>query len=101
MKHPALEFVKGDAFAFQPTAAVDWLLCDVIAFPERIMALLKHWLVERWCRSFCVTIKFRGTGEYQKLEPFKAWLLDNAGQFVLRRLTNNKNEVTAVGRAST
>jgi 23S rRNA (cytidine2498-2'-O)-methyltransferase len=97
MKYPSLEFVRGDAFRFRPSAPVDWLLCDVIAFPERVFELLKLWLTERWCRQFCVTIKFRGTDDYAKLEPIKSWLAASRADFQLRRLTSNKNEVTAMG----
>jgi 23S rRNA (cytidine2498-2'-O)-methyltransferase len=97
MKHPSLEFVRGDAFRFVPPVPVDWLLCDVIAFPERVFELLKRWLTERWCRQFCVTIKFRGSEDYAKLEPIKSWLAASGADFQLRRLTNNKNEVTATG----
>ncbi len=97
MKHPNLSFVRGDAFRFEPPAPVDWLLCDVIAFPERIMALLKHWLTERSCRKFCATIKFRGHGDYATLESFKKMLEEGGAAFQLRRLNSNKNEVTAMG----
>jgi 23S rRNA (cytidine2498-2'-O)-methyltransferase len=97
MKHPALTFVRGDAFRFDPPKPVDWLLCDVIAYPDRILELLKRWLTNRWCRRFCVTIKFRGSDDYLKLEPIKAWLATSGAEFQLRRLNSNKNEVTAVG----
>jgi 23S rRNA (cytidine2498-2'-O)-methyltransferase len=97
MKHPSLEFARGDAFRFIPPAPVDWLLCDVIAFPERVFELLKRWLTERWCRRFCVTIKFRGTSDYENLEPIKDWLAVSRVDFLLRRLTSNKNEVTVAG----
>jgi 23S rRNA (cytidine2498-2'-O)-methyltransferase len=97
MKHPNLSFVRGDAFRFEPQAPVDWLLCDVIAFPDRILALLKHWLTERWCRKFCATIKFRGRDDYALLEPFKMMLEESGAEFQLRRLNSNKNEVTAMG----
>jgi 23S rRNA (cytidine2498-2'-O)-methyltransferase len=97
MKDPSLEFVRGDAFRFVPLAPVDWLLCDVIAFPDRVFELLKRWLTERWCRQFCVTIKFRGTADYAKLEPIKNWLAASSAEFLIRRLTSNKNEVTVAG----
>jgi 23S rRNA (cytidine2498-2'-O)-methyltransferase len=97
MKHPNLTFVRGDAFRFAPPAPVDWLLCDVIAFPDRILELLRRWLTERWCRKFCATIKFRGRDEYAKLESFKTMLAESGAEFQLRRLNSNKNEVTATG----
>jgi 23S rRNA (cytidine2498-2'-O)-methyltransferase len=97
MRHPSLKFVRGDAFRFQPDAPADWLLCDVIAFPDRVFELLKRWMERRWCRQFCVTIKFRGADDYAKLEPIKSWLGASGADFILRRFTNNRNEVTAAG----
>ncbi|MGC3968686.1 MAG: SAM-dependent methyltransferase [Pirellulales bacterium] len=35
-----LTFVRGDAFTYWPEEPVDWLLSDVIAFPDRICELL-------------------------------------------------------------
>ena len=97
MAHPRLTFVRGDAFCYEPPEPVDWLLCDVIAFPERSYELLETWLAKRWCRQFCVTIKFKGQDEYPKLEGFKAGLARTGADFCLRRLCANKNEVTAFG----
>jgi hypothetical protein len=47
-----------------------------------------------------VTVKFRGTDDYVKLDVAKQWLAESGAEFLLRRLTNNKNEVTAVGVVS-
>ncbi len=100
MVHPAMEFRRGDAFRYEPTEPVDWLLCDVIAAPRRSSELLQRWLTQRWCRQFVVTIKLHGASEDHELEPLKAWLTQSGVEFQLRRLTNNKNEVAAVGRLS-
>ena len=97
MAHPRLTFIRGDAFGYEPAEPVDWLLCDVIAFPERSFELLETWLARGWCRQFCVTIKFKGRDEYPKLEMFKAALARSGAEFRLRRLCANKNEATAFG----
>lgn len=99
MQNPKLHFVRGDAFRYEPESPVDWLLCDVIAYPERSFDLLQTWLARRWCRRFCVTIKFKGQDDYPKLEDLKRQLAASGADFYLRRLTSNKNEVMAYGRA--
>lgn len=99
MTHPRLTFIRGDAFRYEPVEPVDWLLCDVIAYPERSFELLESWLARGWCRQFCVTIKFKGQDEYPKLESFKAGLARSGADFDLRRLCANKNEATAFGRS--
>ena len=100
MGHKRLTFLRGDAFRYRPEQPVDWLLCDVIAFPGRTIELVERWLSEGWCRNFCVTIKFRGRADDEQLEPFKAWLSAAGHDFYLRRLTSNKNEVTVFGAAA-
>lgn len=97
MRHPRLAFHPGDAFAFTPERPVDWLLCDVIAAPERSLDLLRHWLDRNACRNFVVTLKFKGTADYPILDPVKSWLPPLANPFVLTRLCANRNEVCTAG----
>jgi HAD superfamily hydrolase (TIGR01509 family) len=98
-RNAQLSFVKGDAFSYRPTQRVDWLVCDLIAFPERTVQLLKDWLGGGLCDRFVVTVKFRGTEDYALVEQVKAVLAEFAGEYWLRALTHNKNELTAMGRA--
>ena len=97
MSHPRLVFQRGDAFAFEPDKPVDWLLCDVIAAPERNIQLLLRWARERAARKFVVTIKFKGTEDYGLLEQVKHALPPLCDNFYLTRLTANRNEVCAFG----
>lgn len=97
MRHPRLSFRRGDAFAFDPERPVDWLLCDVIAAPQRSIELLLNWTRRRLARAFVVTIKFKGHGDYAKLDALKQALPPLAVEFFLTRLCANKNEATAFG----
>jgi 23S rRNA (cytidine2498-2'-O)-methyltransferase len=97
MAHRDCEFVKGDAFRFAPAAPVDWLLSDVIAYPERALDLVDRWTGARLCRRFVVTVKFRGDADYPAVERLKAILEARGAEFEVRRLCANKNEVTAFG----
>jgi 23S rRNA (cytidine2498-2'-O)-methyltransferase len=97
MGHPRLVFHKGDAFKFQPEQPVDWLLCDVIASPDRSIELILKWLGNRSARKFVVTIKFKGREQYGILEELKHALSELCAEFFLMRLCANKNEVCAFG----
>lgn len=101
MRNKNITFKKGDAFKFQPTQPVDWLVCDVAAFPDRILALLDDWLTKKLCRNFIVTIKFRGSEDYKLLRDAKLLLQRHDCEFLLRNMNANKNEVTAMGRTRT
>jgi 23S rRNA (cytidine2498-2'-O)-methyltransferase len=95
--HPRLRFHRGDAFAFVPDGPVDWLLCDVIAAPQRSIGLLLDWVRHRRARRFVVTIKFRGQAEYAALERLKHALPPLCDEFGLMRLCANRNEACAFG----
>ncbi|MFM7203072.1 MAG: SAM-dependent methyltransferase [Myxococcota bacterium] len=97
MKHKRLFFVEGDAFKFEPPRRADWLLCDVIAFPQRSIELLETWLSRGWCERFVITLKFKGQDEYERLEQCKAMLAKYPVTYVLRRLQANRNEATVMG----
>jgi len=97
MANPLVTFHQGDAFKFVPEMPVDWLLCDVIAAPERSVELVLDWVRQRRCRRFIVTIKFKGQGDYGKLEPLKHALPALCEEFFLTRLCANKNEACVAG----
>jgi 23S rRNA (cytidine2498-2'-O)-methyltransferase len=97
MSDPRLTFRKGDAFTFEPEQPVDWLLCDVIAAPQRTIDLLLRWVRQRRTRRFVVTLKFKGTEDYPLLEHVKHALPPLCEEFYLTRLCANKNEACAFG----
>ena len=94
MRHPGVRFVRGDVFKYTPDTQVDWLLCDVIAFPEKTIALVERWLSERLCRFAIVTVKFRGAPEAGLLQHLKRRLDELCRDYVLRHLDANRNELT-------
>lgn len=94
--HPGITHRAEDAFKFVPASPVDWLFCDMVEDPERIIALTDRWLSEGWCRRLIVNLKF---GRHDPLR-----LLDQAG--VLRRrcpglkarhLFHDREELTLTG----
>jgi 23S rRNA (cytidine2498-2'-O)-methyltransferase len=97
MHDPQLHFEVADAFKFKPTTTVDWLVCDVIAAPQRSIDLLMEWLNETRMRHFVVTIKFKGTDDYGVLDQLKMHAAPKCARFGLKRLCANKNEVCAFG----
>lgn len=100
--HPLLEERRGDAFKFVPDLADgprDWLLCDVIAAPERTLDLLDRWLGGGWCRRFVVNVKFKGTARRAALEALAALLARHGARARVQHLVHDKNEVTVFGFA--
>lgn len=97
MRNPRVTFHQGDAFRFVPETPVDWLLCDVIAAPERSIGLVLEWVRERRCRHFVVTIKFKGHADYAQLDVLKREMPRHVASFQLMHLCANKNEACVFG----
>ncbi len=100
--HPRLSHRRGDAFGFAPEAPVDWLLCDVIAEPERSVALLERWIDLGLCRRFIVHLKFKGTGRYALSDQAIARARASGRFSIARRkhLVADKHELTLFGAAA-
>lgn len=71
---PQVNFCTGSAFAFDPRHAgrIDWLCCDVICYPERLLATVARWLELGDVRNFVCTIKLQNATDYETVEQFAA-----------------------------
>jgi 23S rRNA (cytidine2498-2'-O)-methyltransferase len=98
-KNRLVRFHPGDAFRFQPEQSVDWLLCDVIAEPERSADLLLNWLRHGWCRQFVVTIKLKDSSGFTVVSKLKWDLPPLTRELFLTRLCANKKELCVFGCA--
>ncbi|MBI3073212.1 MAG: hypothetical protein HYY84_13950 [Deltaproteobacteria bacterium] len=97
--HPRLTHVRRTAFSFEPDdPPVDWLLCDVIAAPEKSRGLLDRWLSKDWCRHFAFHLKFKGRGDYRLAEGAVKSARDSGFVVRAKHLFHDKNEVTLWGR---
>ncbi|MBI5630691.1 MAG: rRNA methyltransferase [Elusimicrobia bacterium] len=56
--HPEIRHLESDAFSFEPECSVDWLFCDMVEDPDRVLGLVGRWLKHRWCRRLVVNLKF-------------------------------------------
>ncbi len=85
-----VEFSQKDAFALFPKdfPNIDWVFCDVIAYPEKLLSWIKLWLMESKANFLC-TIKFQGKDNYSVIKKFA----EIEGSEILH-LFHNKHELT-------
>ncbi|MGH7115874.1 MAG: SAM-dependent methyltransferase [Stellaceae bacterium] len=88
---PGVEHRLESAFALDPRALgpIDWLFCDVVCYPARLLALVQRWLAAGTCRNFVCTIKFQGETDNDAADRFAA-----IPGSQLRHLFHNKHELT-------
>jgi 23S rRNA (cytidine2498-2'-O)-methyltransferase len=87
---PGVRPRQQSAFGFDPAAEgpFDWLCCDVICYPDKLLTHVRRWLDGDAVRRFVVTVKFQGKPDPQTVAAFQ----DLPGR--LLHLWNNKNELT-------
>jgi 23S rRNA (cytidine2498-2'-O)-methyltransferase len=76
------------AFALEPRA-IDWLVCDVIAYPARTLGLLERWLP--FARHIVCTVKFQGDTDHDTADR----IADLPGVRLVH-LFHNKHELTVI-----
>lgn len=76
------------AFGLAPEP-VDWLFSDVIAYPDRLLTLVRRWIDAGAARHIVCTIKFQGPTDHAAAEAFAAI----PGARVVH-LFHNKHELT-------
>ncbi len=76
------------AFAMAPEP-VDWLFSDVIAYPDRLLALVRRWIEAGAARHIVCTIKFQGATDHDAADAFAA--IPNGR---VLHLSHNKHELT-------
>jgi 23S rRNA (cytidine2498-2'-O)-methyltransferase len=81
------------AFALDPRREprVDWLVCDVIAYPARTLALVRRWLDSARAARIVATVKFQGATDHDTADAFAAI---PGGR--LLHLAHNKHELTFI-----
>ena len=94
--HPGIAHRTEDAFTFRPERAVDWLFCDMVEDPERVMTLVDRWLKEGWCRRFVVNLKFGRVDPIVLLRRTEI-VRRHCSLFKARHLYHDREELTLVG----
>jgi 23S rRNA (cytidine2498-2'-O)-methyltransferase len=85
---PGVTFRQGNAFA-EPVVPVDWLVCDVIAYPARSLELVQRWMAPGGAARIVCTVKFQGATDHAMAEAFAA-----IPEGRLWHLWHNKHELT-------
>lgn len=94
--HPGIAHLTEDAFLFRPEKPLDWLFCDMVEDPERVVALVERWLKDGWCRRFVVNLKFGRTDPLPLLRRAEV-LRKHCAALKMRHLFHDREEITLVG----
>jgi 23S rRNA (cytidine2498-2'-O)-methyltransferase len=86
-----VRYRKESAFAIDPAnvGRVDWLVSDVVCYPDRIVPLVHRWLAAHPAASFVITIKLQGPTD---MKPLADLAMIPGARLV--HLFHNKHELT-------
>ncbi len=93
MENPLVEFLAHDAFTLKPEeiGECDWVLSDVICYPERLLEWVKLWLQSGKTKNMICTIKMQGKINWQTVAAFES--IPNSR---IVHLNYNKHELTFI-----
>ena len=97
MAMPNVRWRGESAFGMDPRAHtdVDWVFSDIIAYPNKILALAQRWIAAHPTVTLVFTIKLQGPTDFGVIDEFRQ--LPDAR---VVHLSTNKNELTLLRRAS-
>lgn len=89
-----VKFIKQSAFAYDPNSLqqpFDWVLSDVICYPDKTYNLVKNWIDSGNAKQLIVTIKMQGQTDREIIRQFQA--IPNSS---VVHLYHNKHEATFI-----
>jgi 23S rRNA (cytidine2498-2'-O)-methyltransferase len=95
-----VEHRREDAFRFRPERPVDWMVCDVVAAPARIAALVAQWVAKRWCRETIFNLKLPNRDRWREVQRCYGVIektlatVDDDHALRLKQLYHDRDEVT-------
>jgi 23S rRNA (cytidine2498-2'-O)-methyltransferase len=98
LNHPGVHHVKKDAFIWQPESPVDWLFCDMVEQPFKVMDRIKEWFSNRWCRYSIVNFKYgySDPGKIIDLIYSSKGLVPDTQKLICRHLFHDRDEITVM-----
>lgn len=95
-----VEHLREDGFVWEPPERLDWLVCDIVDKPMRVIDMLERWFTRRWCREAVFNLKLPMKQRWQEVERCLARLdlsLSQAGivaELSCKQLYHDREEVT-------
>lgn len=95
-----VEHLREDGFVWEPPNRLDWLVCDIVDKPMRVIEMVERWLLRRWCREAVFNLKLPMKQRWQEVERCLSCLDQQlrearvAAEIRCRHLYHDREEVT-------
>ncbi len=89
--------LKSDAFKYVPEQKIDWLFCDMVEEPHRIIEIIEQWFTQRRCRAFVINFKFGHVNPITLIDEIEKNSIINKTEYTLIHLYHDRDELTITG----
>ncbi|GGK83083.1 23S rRNA (cytidine(2498)-2'-O)-methyltransferase RlmM [Amphritea balenae] len=100
MESGQVKHLTEDAFTYEPQKRFDWMVCDIVDKPARVIILMTSWLVNGWCRETIFNLKLPMKQRYPEVRSCLNYLqeeLDKVGlkaSVAAKHLYHDREEIT-------
>ena len=100
MESGLVEHLRADGFTFRPRHPVDWLVCDMVEKPARVVDLIARWFERGDCRAAIFNLKLPMKRRFEEVNQARDILqerllrLDGSWRIIARQLYHDREEVT-------
>jgi len=102
MEGGLVEHLRADGFTFRPRHQVDWLVCDMVEKPARVVDLVARWFERGDCRAAIFNLKLPMKRRFEEIQLARTLLvkrlsrLDGSWRISAKQLYHDREEVTFV-----
>ncbi|MDR5874760.1 23S rRNA (cytidine(2498)-2'-O)-methyltransferase RlmM [Halomonas sp. CUBES01] len=100
MRTGQIDHLKEDGFTWAPPQRLDWLVCDIVDKPVRVLAMVERWLTQKWCREAIFNLKLPMKKRWEEVSRCLATLTEALSEanvsadIACRHLYHDREEVT-------
>ena len=100
MESGLVEHLRADGFTFRPRHPVEWLVCDMVDKPARVLDLVARWFERGDCRAAIFNLKLPMKRRFEEVQRARAILqdrlsrLEGSWRISVRQLFHDREEVT-------
>lgn len=100
MESGLVEHLRADGFTFRPRHPVDWLVCDMVDKPARVVDLVARWFERGDCRAAVFNLKLPMKRRFEEVQLARNVLrerlsrLSGSWRIAARQLYHDREEIT-------
>ncbi|NWG39105.1 MAG: 23S rRNA (cytidine(2498)-2'-O)-methyltransferase RlmM [Hydrogenophilaceae bacterium] len=99
MESGLVEHLRADGFTFRPRYPIDWLVCDMVDKPARVVDLVARWFERGDCRAALFNLKLPMKRRFEEVQLARNVLesrLESTWRIRMRQLYHDREEITCL-----